>query len=131
MCSPEVSGHVMTLETQYGVPSVGVHADAFVRLVESVSRANGQPRARRAFVPTPVTTKTPDELRGYIEGSDPFFGRPFMEQVFSELTAELGQDDLRGVSSDRSTPRLVDEDTEENLQRLFRELGWTDHLPIT
>jgi len=131
MCSPEVSGHVMTLETQYGVPSVGVHADAFVRLVESVSRANGQPRARRAFVPTPVTTKTPAELRGYVEGADPVTGRPFVEQVFGELTAALADDDLRGVASDRSTPRLVDEDTEDNLQRLFREQGWTDHLPIT
>src|SRR5919201_2780376 len=131
MCSPEVSGHVMELETGYGVPAVGVHADAFVRLVESVSRANGQPRARRAFVPTPVTTKTAAELRDYIEGVDPVSGRPFVDQVFAERTAPLEADDLRGVATDRSTPRLVDEDTEDNLQKLFRDLGWTDYLPVT
>ena len=121
----------MMLETQYGVPSVGVHADAFVRLVESVSRANGQPHARRAFVPTPVTTKTPAELRAYIEGVDPVSGRPFVEQVFEELTAALAADDLRGIASDRSTPRLVEEDTEDSLQKLFRDMGWTDYLPVT
>jgi hypothetical protein len=130
MCSPEVSGHVTELETQYGVPSVGVHADAFVRLVETVSRANGQPRARRAFVPTPVTTKTPDELRAYIEGTDPVHGRPFMEQLFGQLTQALDDGDLRDVASDRSTPRLVEPDTEEELQLLFRENNWTDFLPI-
>ena len=59
----------MALETEYGVPSVAVHADAFARLVESVLRVNGMPRARRAFVPTPVMGKTRAELRAYVEGS--------------------------------------------------------------
>ena len=68
MCSPEVSGHVMTLETEYGVPTVGVHGDAFARLVDSVVQVNGMPRARRAYVPTPVLTKTPAELRGVRRG---------------------------------------------------------------
>src|SRR5919108_844178 len=121
MCSPEVSGHVKTLETEYGVPAVGVHADVFARLVESVSRANGQPRARRAFVPTPVTTKSPAELRSYIEGHDPVNARPFAEQLLGELTRPIADEDLRGVSPDRSTPRHVEADTEENLQRFFRE----------
>src|ERR671919_53471 len=31
---------------------------------------------------------------------------------------------------ERSTPRLVEPDTEENLQRQFHENGWTDYLPI-
>jgi hypothetical protein len=31
---------------------------------------------------------------------------------------------------DRSTPRLVEPDSEENLQHLFAENHWTDHLPI-
>jgi hypothetical protein len=130
MCSPEVSGHVMELESDYGVPSVGVHADAFVRLVDSVSRANGMPRARRAFVPTPVTNRSPDELRAYIEGDDPVSGRPFVEQLVDALTGRLSEDDLRGISPDRSTPRLVEPGTEDELQRFFRERNWTDFLPI-
>jgi hypothetical protein len=130
MCSPEVSGHVKTLETDYGVPAVGVHAHVFARLVESVSRANGQPRARRAFIPTPVTTKSPAELRAYIEGDDPINARPFIEQLVDQLTRPLAEDDLRDVSSDRSTPRFLEPDTEDNLQLLFRQQGWTDYLPI-
>jgi hypothetical protein len=31
---------------------------------------------------------------------------------------------------ERTTPRLVEPDTEENLQRQFHENGWTDYLPI-
>jgi hypothetical protein len=130
MCAPEVSGHVMELETEYGVPSEGVHADAFARLVESVARVNGMPRARRAFVPTPVLERSPAELRAYIEGSDPIRGRPFMAEVLEALTRPLDDEDLRGVEFDRSSPRLLDPDTEETLHRLFRENRWTDVLPV-
>jgi hypothetical protein len=130
MCAPEVSGHAKELEVDYGVPSVAVHADAFARLVESVARVNGMPRQRRAFVPTPVLEKTPAELRAYIEGDDPVHGRPFMATVLDALTKPLPPEDLRGVAYDRSTPRLVEPDTEENLQRLFRESRWTDYYPI-
>ena len=31
---------------------------------------------------------------------------------------------------ERTTPRLVEPDTEENLQQKFHDSGWTDHLPI-
>jgi hypothetical protein len=120
----------MALETEYGVPAVAVHADAFARLVDSVLRVNGMPRARRAFVPTPVMEKTPAELRGYIEGDDPVRGRPFMAEVLESLTTRLDEADLRGVDFDRSSPRLLEPDTEENLQRLFRDSRWTDFLPI-
>jgi hypothetical protein len=34
------------------------------------------------------------------------------------------------VSFDRSAPRLLEPDTEENLQRLFIEERWTDFLPV-
>ncbi|MDX6397841.1 MAG: hypothetical protein QOJ43_1249, partial [Gaiellaceae bacterium] len=120
----------MTLEADYGVPAVAVHADAFARLVDSVLRVNGMPKARRAFVPTPVMGRSPDELQAYIEGHDPVRGRPFMEEVLESLTRPLDEGDLRGVAFDRSTPRLTEPDTEENLHRLFRESGWTDFLPI-
>lgn len=120
----------MALESDYGVPSVAVHADAFARLVDSVLRVNGMPRARRAFVPTPVMGKSAGELRGYVEGDDPVHGRPFMAEVLDSLIRPLGDEDLRGVEFDRSTPRLTEPDTEEGLHRLFRESGWTDFLPI-
>jgi hypothetical protein len=120
----------MELEVLYGVPAVAVHADAFARLVDSVARVSGMPRARRAFVPTPVLNQTPDELRAYIEGDDPVRGRPFMAEVIEALIARIPDEDLRGVDFDRSTPRLLDPDSEQNLRLLFRESHWTDYLPI-
>jgi len=112
------------------VPAVAVHADVFSRLVDSVVRVNGMPRARRAYVPTPVMGKAPAELRSYIEGQDPVHGRPFMAELTDSLTRPVDQADLRGVELDRSAPRLVDADTEDNLLRLFEENRWTDYLPI-
>jgi hypothetical protein len=120
----------MTLETDFGVPAVGVHADVFSRLVASVVKVNGMPNARRAFVPTPVLSKTRAELRAYIEGNDPTNGRPFTEVLIDALTKEVAPEDLRGVGYDRSTPRFVEADTEDNLQRLFRDNHWTDYLPV-
>jgi hypothetical protein len=120
----------MTLETQYGVPAVAVHADAFARLVASVTRVNGMPGARRAFVPTPVLNRSPDELRAYIEGDDPVRGRPFMAEVLDALTRSVASDELRGVGLDRSTPRLVEAGPGDDVQRTFRERGWTDQLPV-
>ena len=103
------------------MPAVAVHADVFSRLVDSVVRVSGMPRARRAYVPTPVMGKVPHELRSYIEGVDPVHGRPFMAEVVDALTRHVDPADLRGVELDRSTPRLVEPDTEENLRRLFEE----------
>ena len=113
-----------------GVPSVAVHTDVFARLARSVARANGMPRTRQAFVPQPVVDKTPQQLRDYIEGLDPTTKRPFMQEVIEGLSQPLDEEDLKGLSFDRSTPRLVEPGTEDDLQRLFLDNGWTDHLPV-
>jgi len=107
-----------------------VHADAFARLVDSVLRVNGVPRARRAFVPTPVMGRTPEELRGYVEGDDPVRGRPFMDVVLEALLEPIPPEDVRDVEFDRSQEALVEGASEEALQALFRENGWTDFLPV-
>jgi hypothetical protein len=109
---------------------VAVHSDAFARLVAAVLRANGTPRARRVFVPTPVMEKTPSELRADIEGVDPVNGRPFMTELLESLTRPVAAEDLRGVGADRSLPRYVDADSEDELQELFVRNRWTDFLPI-
>ena len=119
----------MALEEQ-GVPTVAVHTHVFARLAQSVARVNGMPTTRQAFVPQPVVGRSPAELRAYIEGEDPVNRRLFIQEVIEGLTKPLGGEDLRGLSFERSTPRLVEPDTEENLQRLFRENSWTDFLPV-
>jgi len=89
------------------------------------------PRLRSAFVPQPVVDRSAADLRAYIDGNDRVSGRPFMQEVIDGLTRPLDDADLQGQSFERSTPRLVEGDTEDNLQRLFEENRWTDYLPIT
>src|SRR6266446_2612173 len=59
----------------------------------------------------------------------PISGRPVMQEVVEGLTRSFDGSDS-GVEFDRSTPRLVEPDTEENLHRLFLDNHWTDMLPI-
>jgi hypothetical protein len=113
-----------------GVPTVAVHTNVFARLVRAVAAANGMPTLRQAFVPQPVVGRSPAELRAYIEGSDPINERSFIDSVIGGLTRPLDGEDLAGRSYARSTPRLLDADTEDNLHCLFRENRWTDFAPI-
>src|SRR5262252_2798501 len=53
-----------------------------------------------------------------------------MQEVLEGLTSPLSAEDLKEVTFERSTPRLVEPDTEENLHRLFHNNHWTDYLPI-
>jgi hypothetical protein len=91
----------------------------------------GMPRLRQAYVPQPVVDRSPADLRAYIDGADRISGRPFMQEVLEGLTAPLDEEDLQGVSFDRTTPRLLEPDTEDQLQRLFEQNCWTDFLPVT
>ena len=113
------------------MPTVAVHTDPFARLARATALANGMPTARQAFVPQPVVGRTPPQLRGYIEGTDPVSKRPFIQEVLEGLTRPLDEKDLKGVAFERSTPRLVPPGTEEDLQQLFIDNKWTDFLPVT
>ena len=119
----------MTLEAKYGVPTVAMHTDKFDRVVRSVAEVNGMPDLAQVFVPQPIMGKTPRELRAYVNGVDPITCRAVMQEVVEGLTRM--RDGARGTFEyDRSTPRLVEPDSEENLHRLFLERNWTDNLPI-
>jgi len=120
----------MTLEARYGVPTVAVHTDKFDRVVRAVAAQNGMPGLRQAFVPQPVMGKSAAELRAYVDGLDAITGRPVMQEVVEGLTRPRPAPDEAEVDFDRSTPRLVGPDTEDNLQRLFLDNDWTDKLPI-
>src|SRR5438093_13517979 len=120
----------MTIDGKYAVPTVAIHTDIFERVVRSVARVNGMPRTRAVFVPQPVMGKSPRELRAYVDGNDPITGRPVMQEVIEGLTNPLSAEDLKEITFERSTPRLVEPDTEESLHRLFHNNRWTDYLPI-
>ena len=119
----------MALE-QDGIPTVALHTDIFARVARSVARVNGMPTMRQAFVPQPLVGRTAGELRSYIEGPDPIHGRPFAQEMLEALTRPLDAADAAGSSFDRSTPRLLEPDTDDRLRRRFEDDRWTDFLPI-
>ncbi|HMA08927.1 MAG TPA: UGSC family (seleno)protein, partial [Ramlibacter sp.] len=129
-CAPAVSTHAITLETQYGVPTVAVHTDKFVKVVQSVTRMGGLPQAPLVFVPQPVMGKSEQELRAYVEGNDPYTGKPVMREIIEALTVGLNANPPGDEPYARTAPRLEEPDSEENLQALFERNLWTDHLPI-
>ncbi len=88
------------------------------------------PTVRNVYVPQPVVGRTASELRAYIEGTDPVLKQPFMKGVLEGLTQPLNEEDLKGATFERSTPRLLEPDTEENLRQLFIDNNWTDFLPV-
>jgi hypothetical protein len=76
----------------------------------------------------------PSVLRGYIEGKDPATEHTVMDEVIEALTKAVSEEERvadftparrTGVRQARLEP-----DSEDNLQRLFYERGWTDGLPI-
>ncbi|MDP6037784.1 MAG: UGSC family (seleno)protein [Candidatus Latescibacteria bacterium] len=112
------------------MPTASVQTDAFELLVKASSLQQGIPYLRQVYVPQPVMGQSPATLRGYIDGPDAITGRPFMDEVFDVLTKPLTEDETKQLSFDRSTPRFVDADTEDNLNQLFLDQNWTDKLPI-
>ncbi len=87
---------------------------------------------RFSFTPFPVVGMPAARLREYVEGNDPVSGLPVSGEIIDALTKPLTSEEktpvLRPAAPQRS--RLLKADTEENLQRLFIENGWTDGLPI-
>src|SRR3989441_10554981 len=118
----------MTIEAKYGVPTVAMHTDKFDRVVRSVADVSGMPDLAQVFVPQPIMGKSAAQLRAYVDGKDPISGRPVMQEVIEGLTHPRSRE--AGAGYDRSTPRLGEPDTEDNLHRLFLERRWTDNLPI-
>jgi hypothetical protein len=122
--------HAIALDSKYHVPTVAIHTNVFEKAVQSVTRMHGMPEARYSFVPQPVMGKTAHQLRAYVDGRNPISGRPVMQEVIEGLTRPGASNAAAAIEYERSTPRLVEADTEENLQQLFLDNQWTDNLPI-
>jgi len=120
----------MTIDVNYQVPTVAVHTNRFEAVSKSVARVNGTPGMRQVYVPHPIMGRTPAEMRAYIEGDDPVTGRPVMQEIVEGLTGSLNDEELKGLTFERSTPRLCEPDAEERLEQLFLDSDWTDKLPI-
>src|SRR5436190_4151411 len=120
----------MSIDLKYGVPTVALHTQMFHRLTQTVVRVKGAPRMRQVYLPHPVMGRSAEQIRAYVHGDSPVTGRPVMQEVVEGLTGALGEEDYKGLTFERTTPRLCEPASEEDLQRLFLESHWTDQLPI-
>jgi hypothetical protein len=77
---------------------------------------------------------SPEALDRYIVGNDPDTGKPVIDEIIDVLTKPVSPKQLTPESPKTvkagPPPVLLEPDTEDNLQRLFYERGWTDGLPI-
>jgi len=103
--------------------------------MESVAKDN--PRAASLpfiYTKLPVIGMAPEVLDSYIVGNDPFTSKPVIDEIIDALTKPVSEKEPQPESpvAVKAGPplALLGPDTEENLQRLFYERGWTDGLPI-
>jgi len=82
----------------------------------------------------PVIGMSPEVLDKFIVGNDPFTGKPVIEEIIDLLTkpVKAAQPVAESPAPVKAAPPLLllKPDTEDNLQRLFYESGWTDGLPV-
>lgn len=128
-CAPAVAVHCMNMEER-GVPTAPLVTTAFNDLVRAVTFKAGMPHLRFTFVPHPVGGKPAPVLRDYVLGTDPVTRLPVIDEIVGALTKALTQDEMRTGALDRPVPRLLGADTEEALQGLILDAGWSDGLPV-
>jgi hypothetical protein len=89
---------------------------------------------RFLYTPHPVASMPPSVLRGYIEGKDPVTGKRLVDEALEALTKPYTAEESKNLAIVRPNPtekqRFLEADTEDNLQSLFIERGWTDGLPV-
>lgn len=109
-----------------GVPTAPLSTHAFKEAV------NGGFGGDSPFIYTPhPVVGIPDEvLTDYIKGEDPDTGKVVFDEIVDALTKPPVR--RKFAVREQGGPRegFLNPDTEDNLQRLFYEKGWTDGLPI-
>jgi hypothetical protein len=103
--------------------------------MEAVAKAT--PRtASLPFVYTPSTVvgMSPEVLDKYIVSNDPDTGKPVIEEIIDVLTKPIGAKKPAPpppkVVKAKAPSIFLEPDTEDNLQKLFYEKGWTEGLPV-
>ncbi|MFC1948190.1 hypothetical protein ACFLXY_09755 [Chloroflexota bacterium] len=128
-CSPSVIIFCSILESM-GLPTAPVITQAFPDLTRTFAYKKGIPGLRFTFVPHPFANRSIEVHRKYLEGDDPINNRPVISGIIDALTRPTTEEEKKTGEIERSTPRLLEPDTPENLEQLFLENGWTDGLPI-
>lgn len=118
------------MEGEYGVPTAPTVTARFAEYVQRDGRSHGM-NLRWSFPPYPVGWVSRETLHGYVEGNDPISGAPLMQEIVCALTQPLTDAEKNPKIIKRPRrPRLLEADTESNLNRFYLENAWTDGLPI-
>ena len=122
-----------TLERQYGIPTVSLANENIVSfgLNAHFKYSTGMP-LRFVGMPYPFSGLKKETLKTYLEGKDRVSGKPVMQAIVDCLTRPLTVEEKKtGIPPEAaSEPRFLPPDTEDNLQRLFKDKGWTDYNPV-
>jgi hypothetical protein len=118
------------MEGEYGVPTAPIVTARFADYVIRDGHSHGM-NLRWIFPPYPVGWVSRETLHEYVQGDDPVTGVKLMTEVIDALTKPLTEAEKNPeIPKREKRPRLLEPDTEENLYRMFLEMGWTDGLPI-
>jgi hypothetical protein len=121
------------LETQYGIPTVSLSNENIVSfgIGAHFKYSTGMP-LRFVGMPYPFTGLKKEQLKSYLEGKDKVSGKPLMQAIKDCLTKPLTAEETKkgNPAAEVSEARLLPPDTEDNLQRLFKDKNWTDFNPI-
>ncbi|HKV04886.1 MAG TPA: hypothetical protein VJO53_07245 [Candidatus Acidoferrales bacterium] len=121
------------IERKYQIPTVAAAGSNVVSfgIGPNVTYNTGMP-IRYVGVPFPFSGQPRSVLKGYVEGNDTVSGKPMMQAIVDALTKPLTDAErMSGAPAEAAAePRLLPADTEDNLQRLFKDKCWTDFNPV-
>ena len=122
-----------TLETQYNIPTVSLANENIVSfgIGAHFKYSTGMP-VRYVGMPYPFTGLNQERLKTYLEDKDNVSGKPIMQAIVDGFTSPLtNEEQIKGIPPEAaSEPRFLPPDTEDNLQRLFKDMDWTDFNPV-
>ncbi|MBN2040917.1 MAG: hypothetical protein JW864_12810 [Spirochaetes bacterium] len=82
------------------------------------------------YTPDPVVGASDDLLLSYVKGKSPDTGKIVFDEIIDALT-RIPEKNKTAEKYQAAIPQgILKPDTEDNLQRLFYEKGWTDGLPV-
>lgn len=119
------------LEQTYGIPVAPLSTYQFQTVVQGNPMSSSLPFV---YTPHPVIGLSPEALDAYIIGEDPDTGKTVIDEIIDVLTKPVERNSGKPAASASGEPAAtgttLGPDTEDNLQRLFYERGWTDGLPV-
>jgi hypothetical protein len=114
-----------------GIPTTPMVTQAFKELAVLNVAKRGMPHLRITFTPHPVASKTPEQLRAYVEGDDPVSAKPMMKEIVDALTQPLNQEEKKtGLVRVSVGPERYGPETPKKLQQFYHDNGMTDFLPL-